>query len=253
MTAEYMEHMTWHDLRDAAQRNTPVVLAVGACEQHGPHLPLATDAILPVAVAEAAGQHIPLVIAPPVSYGARSRALVGGGETFPGTVSLRAGTLINYLTDILVGLAKSGFRQIVVLNWHLENAGVLWESCQDAADRSPGAKFLLIENPFPEFREEQLAQIFPDGFRGWEVEHASAVETSMMMVVRPDLVRADRIVDDSAERHPSWDVIPAPSEFIPKTGVLARATTASAEIGQLLLEATTTRLVEAITSEFDLN
>jgi len=75
-----------HDVAEiaaAASRNTPVVLAIGACEQHGPHLPVSTDSILPVAVADRASATVPLVVAPPVTYGACSRPLIGGGESFP--------------------------------------------------------------------------------------------------------------------------------------------------------------------------
>jgi creatinine amidohydrolase len=249
----HLADMTWPEIAAAASRNCPVVLTIGACEQHGPHLPVSTDSILPVAVAERASATVPLVIAPPVTYGACSRPLIGGGESFPGTVSLRAATLMAFLKDVLCGLAKSGFRQIVVLNWHLENAGYLWEACDLAAASSPNARFLLLENPFPDFSPGQVAEIFPQGLQGWEVEHASVVETSMMMVVRPDLLRRDRIIDDSAERSPSWDVIPAPAAFVPRSGVLARASHATEQAGHVLLNGAVGRLIEDIQTEFDLD
>src|SRR5690348_3980586 len=96
-TSPHLADWTWPEVAYAADRHVPVVLAVGACEQHGPHLPLATDSILPVAIAERASTQVPLAIAPPVTYGAFSRALSGGGESFPGTVSLRATTLLAML------------------------------------------------------------------------------------------------------------------------------------------------------------
>lgn len=249
----HLADMTWPEIAAAASRNTPVVLAIGACEQHGPHLPVSTDSVLPVAVADRASATVPLVVAPPVTYGACSRPLIGGGESFPGTVSLRAATLMAFLKDVLSGLARSGFRQIVVLNWHLENAGYLWEACDLASASSPNARFLLIENPFPDFSPGEVAEIFPRGFQGWAVEHASVVETSMMMVVRPDLLRLDRIVDDAAERSPSWDVIPAPAEFVPKSGILARASHATEKAGHILLNGAVGRLIEAVQTEFDLD
>ena len=46
-----MDDMTWPELRDAAAAGLPALLSIGATEQHGPHLPLATDSILPVGVA----------------------------------------------------------------------------------------------------------------------------------------------------------------------------------------------------------
>jgi creatinine amidohydrolase len=141
----------------------------------------------------------------------------------------------------------------VVLNWHLENAGYLWEACDLASREAPDARFLLLENPFPDFTDAELATIFPEGFSGWAVEHASLVETSLMLAVAPEQVRLDRVADDRAERHPNWDVIPAPAEFVPRSGVLATPSLASEETGKLLLDATVGRLVEAMRTELVLD
>jgi creatinine amidohydrolase len=245
-----LEEMTWPEAAEAARANKPVVLAVGSTEQHGPHLPLNTDVLLPVAVALEAANQVDLVVAPPIRFGAMSRALSGGGETFPGTLSLRATTLIETIREVLSGLARCGFRRICVQNWHYENAGYLWEACDLASIHHPDVRFLIIENPFPNLNDAQLAEVFPKGFPGWDVEHASIIETSLMYVVRPDLVRKDRIVDDQAERHPGWDVVPAPREFIPKSGVLWHPSEASEAIGRLVLRICADRLVDALRTEF---
>jgi len=245
-----MEQMTWQDVRAAADAELPVVIAVGATEQHGPHLPLNTDSLLPVGIAVHTGRRIPLVVAPPLRFGARSRALSGGGETFPGTLSLRATTLIATLSEVLCGLARSGFRKICVQNWHYENAGYLWEACDLASAAHDDARFLLIEDPMPAFDEAALRTLFPSGFPGWDVEHAAVMETSLMLVLHPDLVRTELVGDDAAERHPTWDVVPAPPEFVPASGVLSRATDATPDIGHKFLDAISARLEEAITTEF---
>lgn len=245
-----LQEMTWPEAAEAARANKPVVLAVGSTEQHGPHLPLNTDVLLPVAVALEAAKQVDLVVAPPIHFGAMSRALSGGGESFPGTLSLRATTLIATIHEVLSGLARAGFRQICVQNWHYENAGFLWEACDLAHAHHPDVRFLIVENPFPELTDAQLKQIFPKGFPGWDVEHASIIETSLMYVVRPDLVRKDRIADDQAERHPTWDVVPAPKAFIPKSGVLWHPSEASEAIGHLVMKLCAGRLAEALRTEF---
>lgn len=249
MDTKLMEDMTWEEVRDAAAAELPVVLSIGSTEQHGPHLPLSTDCIIPVGIALRAASDVPLIVAPPIRYGAKSRALSGGGETFPGTVSLRGHTLIETLRDVLLGLGKSGFRKICVQNWHYENAGFLWEACDLAVESNQGLKLLLLEDPFPSFTDAELAALYPEGFPGWDVEHASIAETSIMLSLRPDLVRVDRIVDDQAARHPSWDVVPAPPEFIPRSGVLWHPSVASADLGERFLAATSERLAEAIRTE----
>lgn len=249
-TTRLMEEMTWPEAAAAARANTPVVIAVGSTEQHGPHLPLNTDVLLPVAVALEAAKLVELVVAPPVHFGAMSRALSGGGETFPGTLSLRATTLIATIHEVLSALARTGFRRLCVQNWHYENAGYLWEACDLTSARHPDVRILIVENPFPTLSDAQLAEIFPKGFPGWDVEHASILETSLMYVVRPDLVRRDRIADDQAQRHPSWDVVPAPPEFIPKSGVLWHPTEATEAIGRKVLRLCADHLADALRTEF---
>ena len=70
-----------------------------------------------------------------------------------------------------------------------------------------------------------------------------------MYVLRPDLVRRDRIADDQAARHPTWDVVPAPADFIPRSGVFMRPSDASEEAGRKFLRAAADRLAEAIRTE----
>ncbi len=249
-TTRLMEEMTWPEAAEAARADRPVVIAIGSTEQHGPHLPLNTDVLLPVAVALEASKQVDLVVAPPVHFGAMSRALSGGGETFPGTLSLRASTLIATIHEVLSALARAGFRRVCVQNWHYENAGYLWEACDLTSARHPDLRMVIVENPFPALTEAQLAEIFPKGFPGWDVEHASIIETSLMYVVRPELVRRDRIADDQAERHPAWDVVPAPAEFIPKSGVLWHPTEASEAIGRNVLKLCADHLAAALRTEF---
>lgn len=243
------EEMTWPEVAQAAKENRPVVIAVGSTEQHGPHLPLNTDCVLPVAIAVEAAKQLPLVVAPPIRFGAMSRALSGGGETFSGTLSVRGSTLIATLHEVTSALARHGFKRICIQNWHYENAGFLWEAADLTHQRHPDVRILIVENPMPEFSAAELQAIFPNGFPGWDVEHASIMETSMMYVIRPELVRRDRIVDDQAKRHPTWDVVPAPDDFIPKSGVLWHPTEASEATGRLLVDAAVTRLVLAIRTE----
>jgi creatinine amidohydrolase len=247
-----MEEMTWPEVAAAAQANLPVVLPIGSTEQHGPHLPLGSDCYLPQGIALEVGRRLPLVVAPPIRFGARSRALSGGGETFPGTLSLRATTLIATIHEVLNGLVRTGFKRLCVQNWHYENAGLLWEACDLAANDHADIQILLLENPMPDFSEEELRSLFPQGFPGWDVEHASIMETSMMFVLRPDLVHRDRIVDDEARRHPAWDVIPAPGDFIPRSGVLWHPSEATDEIGRMFVDAVTRRLEQALRTEFGL-
>jgi creatinine amidohydrolase len=245
-----MEEMTWVEVREAAAAGLPVVLPAGSTEQHGPHLPLNTDCVIPTGIALETARRLPLVVAPPIRFGARSRPLSGGGEGFPGTLSLSAITLMQTLREVLTGLARSGFKRICVQNWHYENAAYLWEPSDLAVADHPEVRILILDDPMPRFSEAELGEIFPRGFPGWDVEHASIMETSLMEVLAPELVRRELIADDQAARHPSWDVVPPPEDFIPRSGVLWHPTEASREIGERALTACSRRLEEALRTEF---
>src|SRR5581483_5335923 len=163
-----LENMIWPEIREAAEAGIPVVLPVGATEQHGPHLPLNTDVVIPVGIALEVAKSLPLVVAPAIHFGARSRPLSGGGEGFPGTLSLRATTLMATVTEVLEALVRSGFQRLCVHNWHYENAGYLWEPCDRVATMHPEVRILLMEDPMPDFSAEELADLFPAGFPGWD-------------------------------------------------------------------------------------
>jgi creatinine amidohydrolase len=245
-----LAEMTWPEVDEAAKAGRPAVLALGSTEQHGPHMALSTDCVLPVAIAQQAAERYPLVIAPPIHYGAKSRALSGGGEGFPGTISLQAQTLIATVRDVVEGLARSGFDKICMQAFHAENAALAWAGADLAVAHHPSLRVLLLEHALPALDDADMAAIFGDSFGGWELEHAAHAETSLMLAVRPDLVRADRMVDDAAERRPSWDVVPPPPEFVPASGVLWKASKSNAEAGRMLLGRAADRLIDALTTEF---
>jgi len=246
--------LTWPEVEAAAQRGAAVILPVGATEQHGYHLPLGTDATLAEQVALDAADALDAVVAPPVTYGYRSRPLSGGGEGFPGTVSLSARTLMAVVEDVLLGLAASGFQRLVVLNWHYENSNFVYEAAWLAqrGARSPELRIMVVEAAFSELSPGLMEHLFGDEFPGWDVEHAAVLETSLMMHIAPELVWFDRAVDDEAERHPPYDVVPTPAEFVPRSGTLWKATRASAAKGEAAWREIADRLARAIGAELEL-
>jgi creatinine amidohydrolase len=231
-TAAYAE-LTWPEIKDAANDGAAVVIPVGSTEQHGYHLPVCTDVTLPYELALALAQRLDLLVAPPITYGYRSRPLSGGGQGFPGTISVAATTLIETVRDVLIELHRGGFRRAVLLNWHFENENFVYEAAWLAAEatRPDPISVMVIEKPFVDLGAEVMELLFGDEFPGWDVEHAAIMETSLMLHLRPDLVLFDRAVDDAARRHPFYDVVPIPDDFVPASGTLWKATQASAPKG----------------------
>lgn len=251
MLGPMMESMTWQEVAMAVNEDYVPVWVVGATEQHGPHLPLSTDLILPLELVKRAAEQIKLVIPPPLPFGFKSKALSGGGQSFPGTTSLDGETLIRVVRDVVSELGRHGFRQIVVINWHMESVNFIWEGIDQARSRGlAGAVIMSIDRPLAAFPQSEMAFLFDEGFPGWDVEHAAIMETSLMLALRPDLVREELIADDSSVEHPWYDLIPEPSTHIPQSGVLSRASAASRDKGERLQRMVVEKLVEAIKKEF---
>ena len=246
-----MAEMTWPEVRDAAAGGAVALWSVGSTEQHGPHLPVSVDHLIPLELSKRIGERLRVVIPPVQAYGFRSRPLSGGGQGFPGTTSLSATTLIATVADVVGELARSGFTRIAVLNWHGENVNLLYEGVELARldGRLDGVRVQLIERVLNAFTEAELAFLFEDareGFPGWPAEHAAIMETSLMMALAPELVRAELVADDRSPRRPFYDVIPTPAEHIAPSGVLAEASKASLAKGERLVGMIVERLTAAL-------
>jgi creatinine amidohydrolase len=244
--------MTWPEVARAIDEEYNVLLPVGSTEQHGPHLPLTTDALLPLMVGRGVAERTKTIVATPIYYGMQSKPLSGGGQSFPGTTSLRGATLIAVIRDIVSEFVRQGFKKISLLTWHMENMGFTYEGADLALQDWPdaGARVLSIDNAFATVDHDEVSLMFPDGFPGWDVEHAALIETSLMLALRPELVRIELIMDDEAKRHPPYDMIPATSDTITQSGVLYRATLASREKGERLYEMLVDGVSRAILTEY---
>lgn len=246
-----MSEMTWPEVQEAVDRGAGAVLPIGSTEQHAYHLPLSTDVTLPTELGCAVAEPLDLLVAPAVAYGYRSRPLSGGGQGFVGTLSVSARTLMGVVEDVTRELVRSGFRRIVLLNWHFENANFIYEAGWLAHERAQptDARIMVVEAAFAELSEPVMEELFGDEFPGWDKEHAAVLETSLMQHLRPDSVLFDRAVDDEAARHPFYDVIPTPEDFVPVSGALWKATRASPEKGRVAWQEIVANLEAAIREE----
>jgi creatinine amidohydrolase len=129
----FLGHMTSPEVeRFLAAGNDTVIVPVGSTEQHGPHGPLLTDAIVPTEVARRVAPELGAAVAPTINYG-----LSYPHAGFTGLVFVRIPTFMAFVEDVVVGLATSGFRRIVLLNGHYDNTYALAYACANAADRLP--------------------------------------------------------------------------------------------------------------------
>lgn len=244
------QNMTWEEISAAAKADVPVVIPIGATEQHGRHLPVCTDWVLPSRVLRDAARVRDIVVGPFLPFGYRSRPGSGGGQHFPGTVSLRATTFMSVLEDVLSELNRAGFRNVMLYNWHYENTGFIYEPAFLVAERNPDLKIVVVEDVFPEFTDERKHAIWPEGFPGLALEHAAVIETSLWMHHEPSAVRTDRMAHDAPERVVNHDVLPIDTRMSTASGSLSSPMGASADVGKLINEWLVERVVAIIDDEF---
>jgi mycofactocin system creatininase family protein len=211
---------SWRDL--AAGPPLRLLVPLGATEQHGPHLPLATDTIIATALAERAAAERPgTAVAPALPYGSS-----GEHAGFPGTLSIGQAALELTVTE--VGRGADGFAGVVLVCWHGGNAEPVARAVQRL--RAEGRRVLAW----------QPAVSGGDAHAGW-------VETSLMLALAPDLVGAQPWAGVTA---PLGALMPALRtggvRAVSPTGVLGTPQTATAARGRTRLDELTADLVSAL-------
>jgi creatinine amidohydrolase len=252
----FMAELSWPEFQRRVAAGAPVFLPLGSTEQHGPHMAMNVDVVLPTAVCERVAREIGGLVAPTLPYGYKSMPRSGGGEAFPGTTSLDAHTFSLVVRDVIRSLGHDGVRRLVVLNGHFENA---WPAVEGVdlglreLRRDGIADMQLMRLEYWDFvRRETLDKLFPDGFPGTELEHASLLETSLMLLLRPELVDMAKVPSDGPAKFPPYDKFPVPEGFGPASGVLAVAQGSSAEKGGWLMDDHVELIVGAVRKEFSL-
>ena len=118
----FIAELSWPEFQAKVAKGAPVFLPLGTTEQHGPHLPLGVDVVLPTGVCERVARAVGGLVAPTIPYGYKSQPRSGGGESFPGTLSLDAHTFALVMRDVIRGLGTHGVKKLVVVNGHFENS-----------------------------------------------------------------------------------------------------------------------------------
>jgi creatinine amidohydrolase len=187
MPAIELDRLTWPEVRAEIERGRDtVVVAFGATEQHGPHLPLATDALIGDHLARAVADHLDAFIAPTVRVGCSEHHL-----EFPGTLSISPETFHGLVADLLASLSRGGFRRAVLLPTHGGN----FRPLATALDRLGPVEGLEIRALTDLAALFAIAQLGADEYGVPLSEgglHAGEWETSMLMSIHPGLVHLER-------------------------------------------------------------
>jgi creatinine amidohydrolase len=178
----FLGEMTDPEVRAALERTQTIVIPTGSTEQHGPHGPLLTDAIVPTEVGRRVAERIGALVGPPINY-ALSYPHVG----FTGVVHIRVATFMSLIEDLCASYASIGFTRIVFLNGHYDNTYAIAYACATAAERMPAGVTAFPVNYWDGMTAEEAGEFFgpTTGL------HANRGETSAVMAINADLVDLD--------------------------------------------------------------
>jgi creatinine amidohydrolase len=228
-----------------AKEITPVIIATGAIEQHGPHLPVGVDSMMAQAWLNGSLPRLKpttrCLVAPPITVG-KSNEHTG----FPGTLMIDKTVLSDTLWSIARQLHQWGFRWLTILNTHGGNIQVVRSTLQEIYAELGIKTGVLRSGFFPKLDPQEAAYGF----------HANQVESAWLLALAPDLVEMEfaaceypASIDDPAELRAEA----APAIFswitadISATGIVGDATLATKEDGTAWFEAGCDALAETLT------
>ena len=237
----YLHNLTQPDAARLLLKGRTALVVVGSVEQHGPHLPLGTDAVAALAVAERVAERLeaPILLA----------SLVGVApyhSSWAGSLTLRPATLSALLLDACRGLHSAGAETVVFVNWHEGNSPTLRLAADDI-QREIGCRVVIAET------HVITNQLFPDEM---EFTHAGAMEAAGVLAFDEDLVRLERVAG-AADRatgergHGLFrrrDVFPVLQDFheVAPTGWYGDPTTVTTERAREILAAVADHVVTRV-------
>ncbi len=191
-----LQLMSWPEVESHLEESTGVIVPVGATEQHGPTGLIGTDAICAETLAWRVGDLAGAVVGPTLSVGMSEHHMA-----FPGSVTLRPTTLVLVVRDVVLSLARHGFRRVFVINGHGGNTASLnaafFEIYSDAPTLLGAGKDLRCV--CSEWWETPAAESLSKEFFGdKDGDHATASEISIAAAAWPDHVKKADLAADVA-------------------------------------------------------
>ena len=242
-------HLSTADAEAIDRSNAVLVQPIGAIEQHGPHLPLMTDALTAERISDLAISGLPagsnVWQLPTLSYGKSTEHLGRAG-----TVALSAATLMGVCLDLGDSLAASGFRKLVFVNGHGGQPSLLDVVARDIRVRTGLEVFPMMPSRLG----------LPEGVEPVDPEygiHGGQIETSIVWALAPELVQMEHARKDGEAagevfrdlKHLTLEgAVPTAwvTDDLSASGVLGDPTAASRELGERIVEHQVTALREVL-------
>jgi len=249
----------WRSANATAAARWIAVLPLAATEQHGPHLPLATDVMIGVAYLSRVRELLPAAC-PATFLPIQPVGISTEHVDFPGTLTLSTESALREWMALGESVAQAGLRKLVMVTSHGGNSAAMMLVAQDLrayhgllAVTTSWSRFGVPEGLFPD--EEVRHGV-----------HGGAVETSIMLAKYPQAVRREAIADFRSnaiaiEQQFRWLSTQRPAPFawqaqdLNASGAVGNATLASAEKGERLIDHGARRFIELLddVDKFDLS
>jgi creatinine amidohydrolase len=251
-----LSEMTWQEVAEELEHTDLILIPVGSTEEHGPHLPLATDTIQGEevskrVVARLMTEGIRAVAGPTIPFGV-SLHLMG----FSGTVTLTPAKLQTLIKEICDSLIKHGFRRFVLFNAHFHNVGALYCAAQEISQR-PGVQAVVV-NWAPAMKQQ-----YPHLLKSGRGGHGGEGETACVLASIPQLVCMERarVYLPRQKEKLDWDEsidaggaildLPHDMKELTPVGSMGDPTVATAETGEKLYNFVVEWTCQIIKRHFD--
>lgn len=223
----FWDQLTWPEVPPALQAcGHSVLWPIGATEQHGPHLGLGVDTAIASSVSEEVSKRTRVPVLPALAIGLSS----GHSRKWPGTLSLSPQTLISLITETGDWLVASGVRRLFLISSHVTNFAPLRCGLECLRSQHEGLSVALL--PTSEISPRVHDRFFSDAM-DW---HANDAETSLMLALRPDLVRSDLLGSCDDPDRTGGLCFAHPVDRTSTNGVTGLPSLATAEKGRELFE-----------------
>lgn len=250
--ARNFAYLTWKQVDALPREDTLLVLPTAAIEQHGYHLPLATDTLINNLLLGKAlalvPDNLPIYALPPVCYG-KSNEHLG----FPGTLSVGAQTFLAVVRDLGASIAAAGFKKLVLYNTHGGNSSLVDVLARDLRAEFGLRTFSLFGSPGAAFNGVS-AQERTYGF------HAGEIETAYLLYAAPELVHeaeykanyiayideAETLKPEGSSANFAWL-----TKDISPSGVLGDPAAATAEHGECWATEAAARIAEILIAMYN--
>jgi creatinine amidohydrolase len=199
-----LSDINWMEFKEVVpSKVNTVLLPTGTLEPHGV-VNNGADIIAPVAIARKIAREVNAMIAPVIPYG-----VTGSMDAYPGAFSISEGAYKAYVRDVIAGLAKNGFRNIIIINGHGGPQTALLSQVAMEVGQEKRVRTLVVN--WWSYASDVTLSVF-----GEDGGHAGLNETAFVQAIDPKLVHKERYSDDMATPNPApgtYSAYPSPSSI----------------------------------------